>query len=87
VRRLTEIGVESISQKGGNSIAVNAIVRVALRQSFQTFGASRGRGTHDRRGAFCPDRLRAPVKTGEMQRMKEPKDGRSSEPHQPRVMH
>ena len=49
--------VEAISPKGGNSIAVSAIARVALRPSFQALGASWGRGTHDRRGAFCPDRL------------------------------
>jgi hypothetical protein len=49
--------VEAISQRGGNSIAVSAIGRVALRQSFQVFGASRGRGRHDRRGGFGPDRL------------------------------
>jgi hypothetical protein len=49
--------LEAIPQKGGNSIAVSAIAWVALRQSFQVFGASRGRGTRDHRGAFCHDRL------------------------------
>jgi hypothetical protein len=49
--------VEAISQKGKDSIAVSAIVRVDLRPNFQLLGAALGRGTHDRRGAFCPDRL------------------------------
>ena len=51
--------MEAISQKAGNSIAVSTIARVALRQSFQVFGASRGSVTRDRRSAFCPDRLHA----------------------------
>jgi hypothetical protein len=44
-------------------------------------------GSDDRAGATLDDRFRAPAKTGEMQRMKEPHDERNSEPHQPRVMH
>jgi hypothetical protein len=52
-------GTLSMTPAGGNSIAVSAIVRVDLRPNFQLLGAALGRGTHDRQGAFCPNRLQS----------------------------
>ena len=79
-------GTETTSRKRDLTILATAAPSTST-ASISFVLTTRGDRVHrDRNTALLADSLRAPVKTGEMQRMKEPDDERSSEPHQPRVM-
>jgi hypothetical protein len=62
--------LETTAPNARESIAVVAIAGVETTGECQGLPSTATRVARDRRGAVARDRLRAPAKTGEMQRMK-----------------